>query len=146
MPRPCSVASSGLCPASVSIWRAHATAGSDFWAASRMSLLPPLTIHQPVDAEPSPPTLALLSWVAPAHVLGCQRYLTSSCMPFCADSTTVCVQNDPATMAMNTSGSLAARVVMASVIVGACGSTVSLEYWILALLGEESRYARNPAS
>ena len=46
-------------------------------------------------------------------------------MPFCAASTTAWVQNVPATMSMNTSGFFAASVVIGSVIVGACGSTVS---------------------
>src|ERR1043165_4282482 len=104
-----------------------------------MSFAPPLTIHQPCDAEPSPPTLLLLNCVEPAHVSGCHRYLTDPCMPLLAASITACVQNVPATSAMKTSGLSAASVVMASVIVGACGSIDSVTYLIFALLGDSLR-------
>jgi hypothetical protein len=49
-------------------------------------------------------------------------------------------------MAMNTSGSLDASVVMASVIVGADGSMVSGTYSMSSLRGEPDRNPRKPTS
>ena len=46
-------------------------------------------------------------------------------MPFCAASVMAWVQDVPAVIAMKTSGSLAARVVISLVMFGAVGSIVS---------------------
>ena len=91
-----------------------------------MSLAPPLTIHQPLEAEPSPPTLSLPTKLDAAQTDGWNRYLTSSFMPFWAASVIAWVQGVPAIMAMNTSGFLAASVVIGSVTVGAAASIVSV--------------------
>src|SRR3954447_24057340 len=134
MPRPRLLSALGSMPLAVSMSRAHLTTGSACWAGSSMSLFPPLTIHHPSDAEPSPPTFALLNWVVPAQVLGCHMYLTLSCIPFCAASTTDWAQNVAATMPMKMSGFFDASVVIGSVTVGACASTVSLTKLMLSLL------------
>src|SRR5690349_13565590 len=115
-------------PFELSRSRANFTNASSLNVGSVMSRPPGLTIHQPFDAEPSPPTLSFFTKAVPEHVSGWDRYLTLSCMPLLAASVTAWVHDVPASMAMNTSGFLAARVVIGSVIVGADASTVSLVY------------------
>src|SRR3954453_10907159 len=95
---------------------------------SGRALLPELAVHQLLEADPSPPTFSFFTNVVPAQVIGWKRYVTLSCMPFCAASVTAWVQGVAATMAMKTSGFLEANVVMGSVIVGVEASIVSVAY------------------
>ena len=109
-------------------------------------MVPPPAIHQPSDAEPSPPTLSLPMNVAGLHGWPVNRYFTESFMPFSAASVTAWVQEVPAVMAMNTSGFFEASVVIGSLMVGADGSIVSGSYSILSLTGDWARKPLNPTS
>src|SRR5690348_6102761 len=106
-------------PFFVSRSRPNFTHASSLKVGSVMSTPPGLTIHQPFDAEPSPPTLSFLTKVVLEHVSGWKRYLVLSCMPLLAASMMAWVHGVPATMAMNTSGFFDASVVIGSVTVGA---------------------------
>ncbi len=67
-------------------------------------------------------------------------------MPFSAASVMAWVHGVPATMAMKICGFLEARVVIGSVIVGACGSIVSVTYSMSSLIGDCANQARKPTS
>src|SRR4029453_8188102 len=110
------------------------------------SLTPPFTIHQPLEADPSPPTLSLPMKLTDAQTDGWKRYFTSSFMPFWAASVMAWVHEVPAVMAMNTSGFLDARVVIGSVMVGADGSIVPGWVSILSLMELGASQALKPPS
>src|SRR5688572_27415922 len=134
-------------PRSVSRPRTNFIHGSPATVGSLMSLRPGLNIHQPLAAEPSPPTFSLLTKLTPVQVSGWNRYLTDSFMPFSAASVTAWVQEVPAVMAMNTSGSFEPSVVIGSLIVGADGSMVSVTKSTLSFSAADwERNARKPAS
>ena len=88
-------------------------------------MVPPPMTSQPSDAEPSPPTLSLPMKLRPLQTDGCHSCLAVPFMPFCAASVMAWVHDVPAVIAMNTSGFLAASVVISLVMFGAVGSIVS---------------------
>src|ERR687893_554238 len=103
-------------------------------------------IHQPLDAEPSPPTLSLPTNVEALQTDGMKPASMVSESPFSAASVITWVQAVPVSMARKTVGCWAARVVIGSFTVGAVGSMVSETYSMSALRGDWARKALNELS
>ena len=96
-------------PAAFSWSRAQTIHGVESSATLLRSRWPPPIVHQPSEASPTTLVPTLLDCL---HTDGVKRYFADSFMPFCAASVMSCEQGVPAVIEMNTSGSVAARLVI----------------------------------
>src|SRR5688572_16487795 len=140
MPNPRLPDDFGSMPAAFSWSRAQTIHGVESSATLLRSRWPPPIVHQPSDASPTTLAPTLLDCL---HTDDVKRYFTDSFMPFCAASVMSCEQGVPAVIEMNTSGFVAARLVMGSVALGACASIASVTYSIWSFFGDWAKKALN---